>query len=77
MIAQLFNVGRYTNFGEFSIINSTFIDLEETSSYWSVQFFSTVPRSPLTDNFCMTGILSQDYSVIRGFTGHHQSANLI
>ena len=39
MIARPVNVGREANFGYFSIIDPTFIDFEETSIYWSVQFF--------------------------------------
>ena len=34
------------HFGESSIFNPTFIGYEETSSYWSVQFFSAFHWSP-------------------------------
>ena len=58
-----------------SLFNPTFVGFEETSCYWSVQFFSAFRQQTSYDS----GILSpsQRYGIIRDFIGHHQSANLV
>ena len=64
------------NFGECTIFNSTFIDFEVASNHWSAQFvqfllcFSlvTINRQASYDS----GILPEDYGIIRGYIGHHQ-----
>ena len=50
-----------------------FIGFEETSSYWSVQFFSAFHWSSSVDKPRMTSVSF----VIRGFIGPYQSANFV
>ena len=45
-IAWSVNAGREANFGECIITNLTFIGFEETSSYWSFQFFFVFNWAP-------------------------------
>ena len=54
-IARPVNVGQKANFGVCSIINPTFIGFEETSSRWSVQFFSYIWVVNLKDRTVRAG----------------------
>ena len=79
MARQCWPIGQ--NFGEWSILNPTFVGFEEISCYWSIQFvyfflcFSMViiSRQTLYDS----SIFRPDYRIIRGFIGHHQSTDLV
>ena len=77
-IARPVSVGRSANIRECCIIYPIFIGLRKLKSYWSVCFslwFLLVTAN--RQNSHDSGILRQDCGSIRGFIGHHQSANLV
>ena len=77
MIADLQVLADIPKFGECYIMNATFIGSDETSSYWSVQFFLCFSLVSVHRQMSFDSGIRLSVGIIRGVIFHHQSANLI
>ena len=77
MIADLPVLADMPKFGECYIIKANFIGSEETSSYWSVQFFLCFSLVSIDRQMSFESGIRLSVGIIQGFIGHHQSANVV
>ena len=76
MIAGLSVLADMPKFGECYIINATFIGSEETSSDWSVQFFSAFHWSPSFGKGRLTPVSDYPLSRLRNHMRFHWSPSI-